>query len=96
LEVEASDYAIGAVLMQRDDKNILHPVAFFSKTMNEAQRNYNVYNQELLGLRETLKTWRQYMHQARYKVKYTPSTPIYCSGRIQENTIEEWCDGMQN
>jgi hypothetical protein len=36
VEVDASNYAVGAVLMQRDDKNVLHPVAFFSKTMNEA------------------------------------------------------------
>ena len=50
VEVNASNYAIGAVLMQRDEKNVLHPVAFFSKTMNEAQRNYDVYNKELLGL----------------------------------------------
>ncbi len=44
VEVDASNYAIGAVLMQRDDKKILHPVAYFSKTMNDAQRNYDVYN----------------------------------------------------
>jgi hypothetical protein len=69
VEVDTSNYAIGAVLMQRDDKNVLHPVAFFSKTMNKAQRNYNVYNQELLGLRETLRTWRPYLHQAKHKVK---------------------------
>ena len=31
IEVDASNYAIGAVLMQRDDKKVLHPVAFFSK-----------------------------------------------------------------
>ena len=36
IEVDASNYAIGVVLMQRDDKKVLHPVAFFSKTMNEA------------------------------------------------------------
>ena len=39
IEVDMSNYAIGAVLMQRDDKKVLHPVAFFSKTMNEAQWN---------------------------------------------------------
>jgi hypothetical protein len=31
IEVDASNYAIGVVLMQKSDKNILHPVAFFSK-----------------------------------------------------------------
>jgi hypothetical protein len=44
IEVDTSNYAIGAVLMQKDDKGVLHPVAFFSKTLNEVQRNYDVYN----------------------------------------------------
>jgi hypothetical protein len=69
VEVDTSNYAVGAVLMQRDDKNILHPVAFFSRTMNEAQRNYDVYNKELLGLREMFRHWRHYLHQAAHKVK---------------------------
>jgi hypothetical protein len=57
VEVDASNYAVGAILMQWNDKNVLHPVAFFSKTMNEAQRNYDVYNKELLGLREMFRHW---------------------------------------
>jgi hypothetical protein len=69
VEVDASNYAIGAILMQRDDKNTLHPVAFFSKTINPAQRNYDVYNRELLGLIETCRHWRQYLHQPAHKVK---------------------------
>jgi hypothetical protein len=69
VEVDASNYAVGAVLMQQDEKKVLHPVAFFSKTMNKAQRNYDVYNHELLGLREMLRHWRHYLHQAAHKVK---------------------------
>ena len=57
IEVDASNYAIGTVLMQRDDKKVLHPVAFFSKTMNKAQRNYNVYNHELLALVKMFRHW---------------------------------------
>ena len=67
--MDASNYAIGAVLMQKDDKNVLHPVAFFSKTLNEAQRNYDVYNRKLLGLLEMFRHWRQYLHQATHQVK---------------------------
>ncbi len=69
VEVDASNYAIGAMLMQRDNKKILHPVAYFSKTMNDAQRNYDVYNRELLGLREMFKHWRAYLHGAMHQVK---------------------------
>ena len=68
IEVDASNYAIGVVLMQRDDKKVLHPVVFFSKTMNEAQRNYDVYNCELLALVETFRHWRHYLHSAAHKV----------------------------
>ena len=67
VEVDASNYAMGTVLMQRDEKNILHPVTFFSKSMNEAQRNYDIYNKELLGLREMLRHWRQYLFQPQHK-----------------------------
>jgi len=69
VKVDASNYAIGTVLMQRDNKKILHPVAYFSKTMNDVQRNYNVYNHELLGLREMFKHWRAYLHGAAHQVK---------------------------
>ena len=39
VKVDMSNYAMGTVLMQRDEKNILHLIAFFSKSMNEAQCN---------------------------------------------------------
>ena len=69
VEIDASNYAIGAILMQKDDKGILHPVAYFSKSLNSAQRNYNVYNCELLGLVETCRHFRQYLHQPAHTVK---------------------------
>ena len=69
VEVDTSNYAIGAVLMQKDDSNVLHPVAFFSKTMNQAQRNYDVYNHKLLALVETCRHWRHYLHQPAHTVK---------------------------
>ena len=37
VEVNASGYAIGAVLMQRDEKGKRHPITYFSSTLNEAE-----------------------------------------------------------
>ena len=77
VEVNASNYACGTVLMQCDDKNTLHLVVFFSKTMNEAQCNYDVYNRKLLALVEMFRHWRHYLHQAVNKVKvYTDHTNL--------------------
>ena len=40
METDASDFAIGAVLLQDGDDSLLHPVAFESSKLNKAQRNY--------------------------------------------------------
>ena len=37
--------------------------------MNEAQHNYDIYNKELLGLREMLRHWCQYLFQPQHKVR---------------------------
>src|SRR5262249_30324241 len=46
LETDASGYAVGAVLMQEHDQD-LHPIEFFSHSLNQAQRNYSTPDQEL-------------------------------------------------
>ena len=40
LHTDASGYAVGATLSQENDEGLLQPVAFLSKKMNAAQRNY--------------------------------------------------------
>ena len=77
VKVDASNYAMGDVLMQWDEKNILHPIAFFSKLINEAQHNYDIYNKELLELWEMLRHWCQYLYQPQHKVWiYTDHTNL--------------------
>ena len=45
LSTDASDFATGAVLSQLDPGDTLwHPVAFFSKSLNVHERNYEIYD----------------------------------------------------
>ena len=39
VECDASDFATGAVLSQAGRDGLLHPVAFYSKSLNDAERN---------------------------------------------------------
>ena len=50
LKVDVSGYAIGAVLSQCKQDNKLHPVAYFSATLNKAKRNYDIYGLELYAI----------------------------------------------
>ncbi|KAH9270988.1 hypothetical protein BASA83_006738 [Batrachochytrium salamandrivorans] len=58
LETDASDFAISGVLHQHDQTNTLRPVAFYSRQMNDAERNYDIYDKELLAVVESFKHWR--------------------------------------
>ena len=53
IHTDASDYQLGSVVSQ-DNK----PIAFFSRKLNKAQRNYTVTEKELLAIVETLKEFR--------------------------------------
>ena len=60
LEADASDYASGAVLSQKiNDK--WHPIAYMSKAFNETERNYEIYDKEMLAIMHALDEWRRYL-----------------------------------
>ena len=61
LETDASGYAIGEVLSQQQEDNFWKPIAYLSRAMNETERNYEIYEQELLAIMEGLKQWQQYL-----------------------------------
>ena len=61
VEVDASGYAIGAVLLQKDKKGKRHPVAYFSATLTETERNYDIYSLELYAIVWALRHWRSYL-----------------------------------
>ena len=68
VEVDASNFATGAALMQRDDQNKSRVVAYRSQTLNQAERGYNVYDKELLAVLRALRHWRHYLADAKHQV----------------------------
>jgi hypothetical protein len=60
LDMDASDYAIGAVCSQPDDLGILHPLGYFSRKLKEAELNYHVHDKELLAIIDGLNKWSTY------------------------------------
>ena len=70
LQTDVSAYGVGAVLSQEGDvtpslathkKPVLHPIAYFSATFTPTERNYDIYEWELLAVMKALAHWRPYL-----------------------------------
>ena len=61
LITDASDFATGAILEQPDALNRWHPVAFHSKSLQPAERNYEIHDKELLAIVRALEIFRHYL-----------------------------------
>jgi len=68
LEVDASGYAVGAVLLQQKEDGKKHPIGYYSAMLNEAQRNYDIYDLELLAIVMALKNWRPLLAGSPHKI----------------------------
>ena len=60
IETDASDFALGCILSQYLGKR-LHPVAFHSLNLNDADRNYENHDKELLAILEAFQEWKHYL-----------------------------------
>lgn len=59
VETDASDLAIGAVILQEKDQK-WHPIAYHSRKFSQAEERYDIHDKELLAIVEALGHWRTY------------------------------------
>jgi hypothetical protein len=61
LETDASDGVIAGVLSQKQSNGEWHPVAYYSKTMVDAELNYPIHDKEMLAIVSGFKHWRVHL-----------------------------------
>jgi len=61
METNASSYAYGAVLTQKQQTGKCHPVAFMSKSMTPVEKNYDIRDKEALAIVKPLQHWRHWL-----------------------------------
>ena len=69
LNTDASGFAIAAVLSQQQPDGSVRPVAYYSRKMNAAEKNYDVHDKELLAIVMAVKHWRCYLDGSPHPTK---------------------------
>jgi hypothetical protein len=67
METDASDYAIGSILSQYDNNNVLHPIAYYSRKLKPAEINYEIYDKEMLAIVDSFAHWRHYLEDTTHQ-----------------------------
>ena len=67
MEVDTLDYATGGVLSMECKNGLQRPVAFLSKSLNEMERNYKIYDKEMLAIIRGLESWRHLLEGVQSK-----------------------------
>src|SRR5277367_2492833 len=88
VHVDASSIALGIVLAQLGEGNIDHPIAFVSRKLSIAEKNYTTTEREGLAMVYALQKFRNYLLGSHFKMftdhsalKYLVNKPVL-GGRI--------------
>ena len=61
METDALDFAIATILSKEDKKGIWRLVALISKSLNDVERNYEIYDKEMLAIMYGFYEWVHYL-----------------------------------
>ena len=68
LETDASDYGLGAALFQKDEHGKRHAIGYASRTLNEAECNYDIWDKEFLDFISGLTYWQHLLSGTQHPV----------------------------
>ena len=69
VEADASDFTMGGVLLMKCEDEKWRPVAYIFKSLNKAERNYEIHDKEMLAIIWCLEAWRHFLEGAKNQFK---------------------------
>ncbi|GJP86862.1 hypothetical protein CLOP_g16836 [Closterium sp. NIES-67] len=93
---DASDFAIDAILLQ-DFGDGLQPIAYESRKLQAAERNYPVHDKEMLAIVHAFKVWRCYLTEADVTVRTDHKSLQYLRAQPNLNPRQiRWLDFLES
>jgi len=70
IKTHTSDYTRGVIYSQHDEKGIVHTVEYDSRKVNNLEDNYNIHDNQLLAIVDTLQKWDTYCKITGLKIMF--------------------------
>src|SRR5271156_1302278 len=71
----ASFHTIAAILLQKDEQGFEHPIAFYSRSLQAAELNYDINEKQAYALVKAVKSFRPYLVGAKV-LAYVPNAAV--------------------
>ena len=75
MKTDASNYAIGGVLYQKDGEGHEHPIWYASRVLSKEEMRYSTTEREMLGVYHWIRYWKAYLWGQRFVI-YTDHSPL--------------------
>jgi transposase InsO family protein len=96
IQVDASNYGIGAVLMQ-DSGQGEQPVAFMSQKLNKQQRNWNTTEKECFAVVTSIRKWDHYITGHEFIVRTDHHALCWLNRKYNSNPkLNRWRMALQD
>ena len=96
LQTDASEYGLGAVLSQKDEEGLEHPVVYISRKMLPRECNYATIEKECLAIKWSMEALRVYLLGKKF-VLQTDHNPLKWLGKMkdQNGRLSRWSLSLQ-
>jgi hypothetical protein len=71
----ASEHTIAVVLLQKNEESFERPIAFFSKSLRDAELKYDILEKQAYAMVKSLKAFRTYVLHSKV-IAYVPSSSV--------------------
>jgi hypothetical protein len=98
MDTDASKFAVGATISQEFSDG-RHPIAYFSKSLSPAKRNYDIYDRELLAIIYAVKAFRYLLlgAQEKFLIRSDHENLMYVKSPQKITTRQaQWNELLQN
>jgi len=68
LEMDVSNFALGVVLSQHGEDNLLHPIHFYSSKFSLVEINFKIHDKELLAIMDAFEDCCHLFERAQHEI----------------------------